>query len=182
MTKQSFEYWKFNKVISPEDCKALISLGYKNWDNAVVGYKGEDENTTIRESEIFWIRDTKWKDMFWSFMDRANTDSGLNFQIDGIDHLQLTKYSAPSGHYNYHIDGNGYTEVNSKVRKLSMSCLLNDDFEGGDFNFRISKEYTVTMKQGDVLFFPSYFPHRVTPVTKGTRYSLVTWFVGEPLR
>ena len=115
-------------------------------------------------------------------MDRANIDSGLNFQIDGVDHLQLTKYSAPSGHYNYHIDGNGYTESNSKVRKLSMTCLLNDDFEGGDFNFRISEEYSVKMEQGDVLFFPSYFPHRVTPVTKGVRYSLVTRFVGEPLR
>ena len=88
---------------------------------------------------------------------------GLNFQIDGVDHLQLTKYVAPSGHYDYHIDGNGYTEGNSKVRKISMTCLLNDDFEGGDFNFRISKEYTVSMKQGDIIFFPSYFPHKVTP-------------------
>ena len=56
-----------------------------------------------------------------------------------------------------------------------------EDFEGGDFNFRISREYTVSMKQGDVIFFPSYFPHKVTPVTKGTRYSLVAWFVGNPL-
>ncbi len=54
MTQEYFEYWKFNNVVSPEDCKKLISLGDERWDSAVVGYKEDDtnENKTIRESEV----------------------------------------------------------------------------------------------------------------------------------
>ena len=182
MTEKYFEWWKFQNVISPEDCERLISLGDEKWESGVVGHTAPDVlDETIRKSEIAWIRDTNWKDFFWRYMHQMKMESGLNFQIDGVDHLQLTKYVAPSGYYNYHIDGNGYTQVNSKARKISMTCLLNDDFEGGDLSFYVTNEYTVPMKQGDLIFFPSYLLHKVTPVTKGTRYSLVAWFVGNPL-
>lgn len=182
MTEKYFDWWKFDNVISPEDCKKLISLGDEKWQSGVVGHTHTNKlNKTLRDSEVVWVRDTNWKDFFWRYMHQMNMESGLNFHIDGVDHLQLTKYVAPAGHYDYHIDGNGFTEVNSRCRKISMTCLLNDDFEGGEFYFRIATEFTVPMKKGDLIFFPSYFPHTVTPVTKGTRYSLVAWFVGNPL-
>jgi len=63
---------------------------------------------------------------------------------------------------------------------MSMSLILNDDYEGGDlilFSTRIPKQET-----GSMIFFPSFLSHEVTPVTKGTRYSLVMWFLGNPWR
>ena len=66
-----------------------------------------------------------------------------------------------------------------------MSVILNDNFEGGAFEFASygKEECTVTAiepEAGAVIVFPSAMEHRVTPVTKGIRYSVVTWFVGPP--
>jgi len=59
----------------------------------------------------------------------------------------------------------------------SVVGVLNDDFEGGEFRFW--KEHTVNIKKGSVLVFPALylFPHEVTPVTKGVRYSWISWIV-----
>ena len=61
-----------------------------------------------------------------------------------------------------------------------MSINLNEDFEGGDLVFYDCDP--IEQKTGNIIFFPSYLPHEVTPVTKGTRYSLVMWFLGNPWR
>jgi len=57
---------------------------------------------------------------------------------------------------------------------LSFVGLLNDNYEGGEFTIR-DKEVKLT--RGDILIFPSNFmyPHKVKEITKGTRYSFVTW-------
>jgi predicted 2-oxoglutarate/Fe(II)-dependent dioxygenase YbiX len=61
------------------------------------------------------------------------------------------------------------------IPTLSIVGLLNDNYEGG--NFRFFKDYEIELQQGDILIFPSIFifPHRVDKVTKGTRYSFVSW-------
>ena len=61
------------------------------------------------------------------------------------------------------------------IPTLSLLGTLNDDYEGGEFIMWDSKE--VPMKTGDLLIFPSNFlyPHKVEPVTKGTRYSYISW-------
>ena len=61
-----------------------------------------------------------------------------------------------------------------------MSLVLNDDFEGGDLE--IFGVPTPKLETGSMIFFPSFIAHEVTPVTKGTRYSLVLWFLGTPWR
>ena len=63
-------------------------------------------------------------------------------------------------------------------RAVSCSFALNDDYEGGEFAF-FDRELVYKLKKGDALMFPSSFthPHEVMPVTSGTRYSIVTWFV-----
>ena len=67
-----------------------------------------------------------------------------------------------------------------------MTVLLNDDYEGGDFQFaQYSKEKcnVISVEQnkiGSIIVFPSYMEHRIIPITKGLRYSLVVWFVGPP--
>lgn len=58
---------------------------------------------------------------------------------------------------------------------LSVIGALNNDYEGGEFIMFQDKEYKI--KTGDILIFPSIFlyPHKVMPVTKGTRYTYITW-------
>jgi hypothetical protein len=79
-----------------------------------------------------------------------------------------------------------------KVRKVSVTINLTDtnDYEGGnlkfDFGPHISSERffecTEIRPQGSMIIFPSFLHHQITPVTKGTRYSLVAWCVGEPFK
>jgi predicted 2-oxoglutarate/Fe(II)-dependent dioxygenase YbiX len=63
-------------------------------------------------------------------------------------------------------------------RAVSCSFILNDDYEGGEFAF-FDRELVYKLKKGSCIMFPSNFmyPHEVMPVTSGTRYSIVTWFV-----
>tara|TARA_B100000131_G_C18085359_1_gene599860 strand:+ start:1152 stop:1727 length:576 start_codon:yes stop_codon:yes gene_type:complete len=61
------------------------------------------------------------------------------------------------------------------IPTLSIIGLLNDNYEGGDIIMFEDKK--INTKAGDLLIFPSNFlyPHEITPVTKGTRYSFVSW-------
>ena len=89
----------------------------------------------------------------------------------------------------------GYSDENTKVgrvRKLSMTINLNvpGEYEGGNLKFDFGPhstgeryhECTEIRPQGSVIVFPSYTYHQVTPITKGTRYSLVCWFIGRPFK
>lgn len=62
-------------------------------------------------------------------------------------------------------------------RLVSCSLHLNDNYEGGEFAF-FDRTLKYKLDKGDALMFPSTFmyPHEVMPVTKGTRYSIITWF------
>jgi predicted 2-oxoglutarate/Fe(II)-dependent dioxygenase YbiX len=75
--------------------------------------------------------------------------------------------------YLSHIDS-----FKERPRAVSCSFILNDDYEGGEFAF-FDRELVYKLKKGDALMFPSNFmyPHEVMPVTSGTRYSIVTWFI-----
>lgn len=65
-----------------------------------------------------------------------------------------------------------------RPRAVSCSFALNDDYEGGEFAF-FNRELVYKLKKGSCIMFPSNFmyPHEIMPVTSGTRYSIVTWFV-----
>jgi PKHD-type hydroxylase len=80
------------------------------------------------------------------------------------------------------MDSNIDMDREPTVRKLSMTVLLNDpkEFEGG--NLEIAGKDLLPMKQGHAAIFASFLQHRVTPVTKGVRRSLVMWFGGEPFK
>jgi PKHD-type hydroxylase len=109
-------------------------------------------------------------------------DKFYGFNLIGYDVFQFSTYNAKeNGHYDWHTDcyfGKPKHQGSGLHRKLSMTLLLNDDFEGGDFEINLSKPQKVDVKKGMAIFFPSFVLHRVTPVTKGTRKSLVIWVEG----
>jgi Rps23 Pro-64 3,4-dihydroxylase Tpa1-like proline 4-hydroxylase len=66
----------------------------------------------------------------------------------------------------------------NQQRSVSCSFLLNDDYEGGEFSF-FDREIIIKGPKGSIIMFPSNFmyPHEIMPVTSGTRYSIITWYV-----
>jgi predicted 2-oxoglutarate/Fe(II)-dependent dioxygenase YbiX len=93
-------------------------------------------------------------------------------QIEEDSGYELLKY--PKGcFYTEHTDS-----FKARPRAVSCSFILNDNFEGGEFAF-FNKELKYKLGKGDAIMFPSNFmyPHEVMPVTKGTRYSIITWFI-----
>ena len=85
---------------------------------------------------------------------------------------QLLKYEK-GGFYTQHVDS--FTEI---PRTISCSFTLNDNFRGGEFSF-FNNKIIYSLKKRSAIMFPSNFlyPHSVLPVTEGTRYSIVTWFI-----
>jgi len=82
-----------------------------------------------------------------------------------------------NGKYETHVDT--FHQHSNETRKLTILVFLNDDFEGGKFYIANGHERMYPeQKKGTVLIFPSFMPHGVEPITKGVRYSVVTWMVG----
>jgi PKHD-type hydroxylase len=143
------------------------------------------KNLEVRDSEVSWLYPNK--DNEWVFRRLTDIIVGLNsqffkFDIFGaMEGFQFTKYTAPTGHYGKHIDA----IFNGKIRKLSFTLQLSesDDYKGGDLNLYVKDEpETMRRSQGSLAVFPSYVLHQVTPVTKGTRYALVSWITGKPFK
>ena len=130
----------------------------------------------------------------------ANRLANWNFEFDWIESLQFTKY-AKNQFYTWHTDAfpdsykSSSSTHNNKIRKLSFTCQLSDpnDYEGGELEFVIPQTFKHELKfsayklkeiipQGSLVVFPSFLLHRVKPVTKGVRYSLVSWALGFPFK
>jgi PKHD-type hydroxylase len=99
-----------------------------------------------------------------------------------IDSIQYTEYYEGGGHYNWHTDI-GPGSINH--RKISITIQLSDpnEYEGGDLELWSGGDFKTMPKQkGAAVLFPSFLLHRVTPVTKGVRKSLVLWVGGSPYK
>jgi PKHD-type hydroxylase len=98
------------------------------------------------------------------------------------DKMQLACYDeSDSGFYDWHTDFAGI----APRRKLSISVQLSrpEDYDGGDLELLFSSSpYTAARARGTFIVFPSFCLHRVTPVTRGTRWSLVAWVLGTRWR
>lgn len=138
-----------------------------------------------RVSHIKWI--PKHKDVvygwiyekMWKWIEKANEEN-WKFDLTGFrNDAQYTEYYM-YGHYDWHLDLCG-KDINH--RKVSLTCNLNENYEGGDFQFKFGTGHSsIELEKGDAVIFPSFFMHRVTPVTKGIRKSLVQWTSGKPFK
>ena len=185
----SYDSWYWEKEISHEICQKIIKLGEGKWNQA------QTKDKTIvdgRKSDVAWVDDQWVYDLIWDYMLTANENGGWKYDIVAAEDCQVTRYTK-DGFYTWHRDGMGshndiHHEPENKflygnARKLSMSVVLNSDFEGGDFKVHGKYRSEIPrLETGSIVVFPSFVEHRVAPVTKGIRYSLVAWFVGPPFR
>ena len=152
-----------------------------------------------RDSNITWL-DDKWiyKEI-QPYIHQANQSAGWNFDWDFSEMCQFTKYKL-NQFYDWHCDSwptpyenKDDLNMHGKIRKLSVTCSLSapEDYEGGEleFDFRNTdpdkqaiRKCAEIKPRGSIVVFPSHVWHRVKPVTKGTRYSLVIWNLGYPFK
>lgn len=187
------ENWAYaNELFSPSECDKIIHLIKDGKLSTPLNYgstgdlNGEsnfEDFSKVRISPISWIRSDN-EETFWIFermesmIIQINKDY-FNYDLSEIQSLQFTAYdSEEKGFYGKHID---MMYKSNSTRKLSVSVQLSgpEDYEGGDLLLHISEPpLTLPKRRGTAIFFPSYSLHEVTPVTKGIRYSLVSWVVG----
>ena len=177
-------------IFTPLQCKMVIEAGREEpRKNAQVGAeKGKKEgvlDTEIRTSHISWIPFKKMPEMYKDIEKIMKQTNGNHFGFEGMEITELAQYTEypEGGFYDWHTDNYDNCQHEPPVRKISMTCLLSpeNEFEGGDLEL-VKEGQAIKLKQGQAAFFASFIRHRVAPVTKGVRRSLVMWFGGPPFK
>ena len=175
-------------IFTPKLCKKIIDLSITlKKERGKVGHKDVKNAVTDeakRQSTISWIEFKKMQPVYDDLRYLVQKINRNNFGFNNIkitEPAQVSEYSKGQ-FYDWHTDSSIDMDTEPPVRKLSMTLLLNDpsEFEGG--NLEIAEKKMSHMKQGHAAIFASFLQHRVTPVTKGVRKSLVVWFSGEPFK
>lgn len=206
LAASSFEknwFWFFEQAFTKEQVAEIRSLCERVEEVDAMTESGEEPDFLVRNNKISWHDTEELYALVRPVMHQVNAQAGWNYSITAIEPVQYTiYYGTENNHYSWHTD----TIVNDiqhegvmkdTVRKISCSILLSDpsEYEGGEFEFLTlnNREYLKEKKdifdgepigipnfynEGAALFFPSYSFHRVKPVTKGVRQSLVCWFRG----
>ena len=203
-------YWYFSGVLTPRFCDEVIK--YANAQKEVMartgGYGDKELNKEEvknlqrkRKSDLVWLNDTWIYKELHPYVHEANRNAGWNFDWERSESCQFTKYKL-NQYYDWHCDSwdkpyitqNPQDPTHGKIRKLSVTVSLSDpkEYKGGEleFDFRNMhpdkkpniKKCTDILPKGSLVVFPSFVWHRVCPVKKGSRYSLVIWNLGWPFR
>ena len=197
--------WFFRDVLDKKWCNNYIKkYKKKGFKTAKVGGDGSEftseENKKRRNSSVSFITEQETYEKINPYMQVANENAGWNFDISWNEDMQFTRYTKGQ-YYNWHMDmwhrpytNHRHIQYEGKTRKLSCSVLLNDpsEYSGGDLEIGHSNKVDTSLEenkinlkqynlgQGSIIVFPGFIWHRVTPITKGTRYSLVMWTLGKP--
>ena len=177
-------------IFTPKQCQMIIAAGRNEpKQNAEVGNKqgvtGGVIDTQTRTSHISWIPFSKTPEMYKDIENIMKTTNGNHFGFDGMQITEMAQYTEypEGGFYEWHVDNDVNCAHEPPVRKISMTLLLSpeSEFEGGDLEL-MAEGKIAKIKQGHAVFFASFIRHRVKPVTRGRRQSLVMWFGGTPFK
>ncbi len=174
-------------IFTPEQCQLIINAGRSEpvQDGQVGAAVGGVVDTKARTSHISWIPFNKLPEMYKTLEEVIHKTNNNHFGFEGMqitEQAQYTEYPE-GGFYDWHIDSDIVGLNEPPVRKISMTCLLSpeSEFEGGGLEL-MSDGKIARPKQGQAIFFASYVRHRVIPITKGIRKSLVMWFGGPSFK
>lgn len=188
---QTNYYW-FEEGFTPEELNRLEQQVQEIPSQPGIteaGGQDKGEGLEARNSMIKWVpfsAETKW--IYDKIGDMAKTanDEMFHFDLNNMpEQIQYTEYYGTNkGHYDWHMDIG--TEGYMKFRKISVTVQLSgpDEYEGGELQLWTGGQYPLTAPRGkgNVVIFPSFMMHRVTPVTEGTRKSFVLWLGGGHYR
>jgi PKHD-type hydroxylase len=179
-------YW--DDAFSPQECEIIKNIAAKKIKERAT-ISGDEASpgridTSIRNNSVAWLDE---EDQITFVYERLTgivnslNDKYFKFHLYGFcEKIQFTEYKAPGEFYKEHID----KMYGGAIRKLSVIVQLTDpeEYEGCDLNLNVGSINTMKKTQGSVIVFPSYVLHQVTPITKGTRHSLVAWLAGDPFK
>lgn len=186
------------KIFSEKDCQEIIDFAISQCKTKESSIVTEDIKEAVIDKNIRNVTSYVPPDseemclpVLQYFVPPLYNCNEQYFKFDLSDRFEfnILKYEV-NGHYEVHCDcdvGDAESHKNISTRKLSFSFILNKDYEGGDLEFPgLPNSYLEegdTLERGDCIMFPSYFYHKVKPVTSGTRWALVGWIHGDkPLR
>lgn len=208
--KLEYTYWYFKSALSKKFCNEVIKFAKKQKPktagifsvntNKKLTKKDKNNLKKHRDSNIVWLNEPWIYNEIIPFIKSANVSSNWNFDFDVAENCQFTIYNK-NQYYHWHQDSYSKpydcpenVSLHGKIRKLSVTCSLSDssDYQGGELQFLKNNEINFKendviecneiKEQGSIVVFPSFVYHRVTPIIKGTRYSLVIWFLGKPFK
>ena len=182
-------YYYYASALSKEMCEGIIDVGLELPSKEAQINDGPDthEDKNMRQGKVsFFEKTSPVTKVINNFVHQGNYAAKWHFILESSEKVQFAQYRNEA-FYDWHRDGD-VSENNS--RKLSITVQLSDpsEYEGGNLEIKglfsgkkleMDKETTM---QGTIILFPSILLHRVTPVTKGIRYSLVQWFSGPDFR
>ena len=202
-------YWYFKSALTPKFCDDVIAYANQQkesmartggFDKKELSKEDVKNIQRKRKSDLVWLNDNWIYREIHPYVHEANKNAGWNFEWSRSEPCQFTKYKL-NQYYDWHCDSwdKPYNKPNQpehgKIRKISVTCQLTDksEYEGGELEFDLrnyapnNKNFINHVKttnkmtsKGSIIVFPSFVWHRVKPVRKGTRYSLVVWSLGQP--
>ena len=179
-------YW-FKNGFSNEEVDQIVAES-ANWGLTTAGITDAGIlNEEARKSAIAWIPQVdryKWiYEKLGNMITEANNEL-WKFNLTGMnEHIQYTEYYQDGGHYEYHLDVGAKYPLNQRKISITVQLAGPDEYEGGEVQILKGKHPdSLPKNKGCVLVFPSYILHRVTPITQGTRRSLVLWVGGDSFK
>lgn len=180
-----FTFWDDGFTSSElDEIDAMFEKNKGKEFKAYVGSTNKKYDGATRETDIsfeYFNPDSEW--MYHKIVKIVKTlnTQYYNFDIRSAEPTQFGTYKASNGgHFDWHMDAQTDIVTNN-MRKLSIILFMSDPttYEGGKFQIFVgSKEVDIDTRRGMLLMFPSYLVHRVTPITKGIRRTVVTWCSG----
>lgn len=170
-------------VLSEEECDQLIlelsadvfpSLTTNGKDKFLSDYRGSEQRrlSRTRYAELY----NRIENVIMQINEKL-----FSFDVTAIEDMQFTKYTPDNGgyfkrHHDY-IKSDPFRKITAVIQLSSA-----DDYEGGDLKVQLREEAVVPKIKGSMVAFPSFTFHEVTPVTSGTRYTLVIWGTGPEFK
>ena len=191
-------YWVFKKAFSKANCDKIIKAGLEQPKTKGLVSKAELK-LKARNCYVSFVSQDWIYALLNPYIHMANKNANWNFQWDWNEPVQFTAYTK-NQFYGWHADKSNEPyaadleniNMRNKIRKLSLTLQLTEpsEYEGGNFEFKwFDSNYKngirkVLVKEarelGSLIIFPSFMWHRITPIAKGKRQSLVNWSVGKP--
>lgn len=174
--------WFWSKMIPKNVIECLLEDTDKMRSDIVKGTIGVPgvtrQDETVRNSDVLMLDPMHWfSGIMFNAALASNAFSGWNFNVSTPERMQVAFYGVDQ-HYTWHEDSFMMSK-NNYIRKVTTICMLSDlsEFEGGKLEFEDIGE--ITLEQGDVISFPSFSKHRVTPVISGLRKTATLWVSGN---
>lgn len=182
----NWEY-KIENVLSNNELQFIedyVTANDYKITSAEIRSESDPVDMSYRRSDILFLDEIEvFTPLYNTIFEKVMAVNTVHFKYS-INYAEVFQYSLykeeNAGYYDIHTDTQ-LRNTSGSTRKISFSILLNDpsEFEGGKLLFHSTKDpIEAEMNKGDMMLFPSFLPHSVTPVTKGVRKSLVGWICG----